>query len=473
MNKLIVTLYGKPIGELISEGPMTTFRYFESASTEHPHALSHSLPFSTKNKSQNAAFLGHKYQLPNYFENLLPEGWLFRVAKTMKNIPLDSKLDMLSHLCLDTMGAVSFVREGARDLGLNFSEQIQKRNPQKTKSFTCGYCGLRLVRRGENGGFHENCAMDFFGDSVPPTIDVDRKNLEETARSQLSHGESVPGAQQKFSLRYRTRDKTIVMPGFDFIIKPRQTDVEEIYDLPRTEHIIMKFGRRLGMGFAETGLIQLRDGNDAFITKRFDRDRSGVRYHAEDFAQATGLSRGTESQYHGSTELLAKTIRTSSMSESEKEAALKRILKSALFNYLVGNSDAHLKNHSLLWVPSSKGPKLTLSPFYDVVPCRAYSSLPDDELGLKLMGKNRGLTDRHFVKFAEESCGLSKDAITEFISEVRSERQYLEDLMQAYEIDDHRQIKIFTLIAEGIKVLEGKAVRGKRAQPQMKSDIKS
>lgn len=172
-------------------------------------------------------FRGQKYSLPNYFENLLPEGWLFRVAKSMKNIPLNSKLDMLAHLCLDTMGAVSFEVEGTEEhRGRSFDEQISwpaEQEENKSGSLYCGYCGMRLARRGLNGGFHEACSIEFFGSPRPPIVDVDRKNLEETARRQLSQGTSVPDAQEKFSMRYSTGDKTILMPGFHYIIKPRLT----------------------------------------------------------------------------------------------------------------------------------------------------------------------------------------------------------------------------------------------------------
>jgi serine/threonine-protein kinase HipA len=99
----------------------------------------------------------------------------------------------------------------------------------------------------------------------------------------------------------------------------------------------MKFAGRLGLETAETSLIKLKDGNDAFITRRFDRDRQGEKQHAEDFAQATGLTRDTESEYHGSMELMAKVIRQSPMRYEDKKLALQRLLKSTLFNYLVGN----------------------------------------------------------------------------------------------------------------------------------------
>jgi serine/threonine-protein kinase HipA len=469
VDKLIVTLYGKSIGRLTSEGPKTQFEYLTDTQTSH--VLSLSLPFEAKRKSEQALFRGLKYNLPNYFENLLPEGWLFRIAKSMKNLSLDTKLDMLAHLCLDTMGAVSFEpEESAVTRKLNFDDRITRpleNGDRGSDRLYCGYCGKRLVRKGDNGGFHEACSLEFFGESRPPVIDVDRLNLEETARRQLSQGASVPGAQQKFSVRYSTREKTIQMPGFHYIIKPRQPDVPEIHDLPKTEHIIMKFAGKLGLETAETSLIKLKDGNDAFITRRFDRDRQGGKLHAEDFAQATGLTRGTESEYHGSMELIAKVIRQSPMAPDDKKLSLQRLLKSALFNYMVGNSDAHLKNHSLIWEQKPGGVyRLRLSPFYDIVPCRAYANLPDDELGLKLGGINRGLTARHFAKFAEESCDLSTGDIKNFISQIRSERSYLVDLMRAYSIEKERQEKIFTLIAEGIKVIEGKKTIKKGSSPK-------
>jgi serine/threonine-protein kinase HipA len=310
------------------------------------------------------------------------------------------------------------------------------------------------VRRGDNAGFHPHCSIAFFGTETPPEIDVDRQNLRRVALEHLARGESITGSQEKFSMKYRYRDKAMMVPGLSFIVKPMQPNHPEIKDLPRMEHVIMRFGDALALGVAKTAFIRLRDGTDAFITRRFDRASDGRLVHAEDMAQATGDTRGLGHTYNGSYEVIARTLKHRLADQAKSRSSRLRFLRATLFNYIFGNTDAHLKNHSIIWEPGEGGRQVfSLAPLYDIVPCLLYTD-DDDELGLPLGGKTKGFTRADFDYLAE-ILDLPAREIDSFVAETRGARQLLVDLARAYEVDQTRIATLFELAARRIAVLSG------------------
>jgi serine/threonine-protein kinase HipA len=98
---------------------------------------------------------------------------------------------------------------------------------------------------------------------------------------------------------------------------------------------------------AINGLIQFSDGELAYITKRFDRV-NGVKIKQEDFAslalrseQTHGKNYKYDYSYEQIANLIKKYLPTSKLE-------LIKFFKLLLFNYLVGNGDAHLKNFSVI-----------------------------------------------------------------------------------------------------------------------------
>ncbi len=99
------------------------------------------------------------------------------------------------------------------------------------------------------------------------------------------------------------------------------------------------------------------------------------RIHQEDFCQAMGLAPFFKCQPEGikadyvemAGDLLSETVR--SPAESRVKFA-----KRLVFNYVVGNSDAHLKNSSLLYGRDWRS--RSLAPMYDVtcIPLTGYST---------------------------------------------------------------------------------------------------
>ena len=81
---------------------------------------------------------------------------------------------------------------------------------------------------------------------------------------------------------------------------------------------------------------------------------------------------------------------------------ISKFLKSILFNYLIGNCDAHAKNYSLI---TTEG-KIYLSPLYDLVSTTIYKSLTQ-KMAMKIGTEYdiKKITRSDFTKQAE-LCGI-------------------------------------------------------------------
>jgi serine/threonine-protein kinase HipA len=104
--------------------------------------------------------------------------------------------------------------------------------------------------------------------------------------------------------------------------------------------------------------------NPAYITKRFDVAEDGKKIGKEDFATLAGKTAetaGPNFKYEYSYEEMAELVQTyipAAMVELEKLFSL------ILFNYLICNGDAHLKNYGVL---ETKQGDYILSPAYDLI----------------------------------------------------------------------------------------------------------
>jgi len=126
--------------------------------------------------------------------------------------------------------------------------------------------------------------------------------------------------------------------------------------------------RRLGLNIPE---VELRFvPSPVYIIKRFDRDFTADtvrRLHALDAAQLLSLSAGAKYAKSG----VASLVDISVKSRGEY-ATRTSLFRWALFNALIGNSDAHLKNISLFAGKAG----YTLAPHYDLLSTAAWS-VPD------------------------------------------------------------------------------------------------
>ena len=111
------------------------------------------------------------------------------------------------------------------------------------------------------------------------------------------------------------------------------------------------------------------------MVKRYDRveTEGGIkRLHQEDFCQALGVSRVHKYEENRGPGFAACGQLLLRPEVVDAAGARDNIIRCALFNYLIGNCDAHAKNFSLIY---DKDAGIRLAPFYDLVSTRAYPNL--------------------------------------------------------------------------------------------------
>lgn len=209
---------------------------------------------------------------------------------------------------------------------------------------------------------------------------------------------SLAGAQHKLPL-FKKDGKYFLPLGCSastYILKPQN---EHFKALAENEYFCMQLAKAVGLSVADTELLYLQDVA-VLEVKRYDRiDQHGkvVRLHQEDFCQA--LSVPSDSKYEVEGEVTLKKcfdiiVKYSSQPIIDKLSLLRWIM----FNYIIGNADAHAKNISLIY----KDRKVMLAPFYDLVATVIYNGLTEN-MAMKIGGEKRlgKLRESHLKNLAK------------------------------------------------------------------------
>ena len=286
----------------------------------------------------------------------------------------------------------------------------------------CCCCGKPIIKN-EVNGWHRSCVKRFFGTNVLPEIEIDDHTLEAIAKESTRKGITVPGVQKKLSLHLHSEGKaprlTLVNYPAGYILKPQVTEFE---CLPEAEQSVMSMAGATGIPTVPHALIKSGDAY-AYITKRVDRiiDNNGIRMLAmEDFCQLD--LRQAQDKYKGSYERCAKIIAKYS---SQAKLDMTELFMRLVFSFVVGNSDMHLKNFSLIETHEASGVYI-LSPAYDLLPVNVV--LPEDreEFALAMNGKKTQIRKKDFLIFAKE-CGIPENSAEKMIARILSlKSQYLE-----------------------------------------------
>lgn len=297
----------------------------------------------------------------------------------------------------------------------------------------CLYCGKEIrdsasVHEKEYR-WHGRCIKSFFGTSKMPKLELTEEKLEELANATINKGLTIPGVQKKLSLHLSTDIEsrlTIVDYPTGYILKPQ---TEEYDNLPEFENLAMTMAEIAGIKTVPNGLI-VNNGVYSYITKRVDRiiDVNGsMQMHAmEDFCQLA--ERLTADKYKGSYEKCGKIVNEYSMRSGLDIAEL---FTRVVFSFVIGNSDMHLKNFSLMEEkPGSR--QFGLSAAYDMLPVNVVLPEDQEEMALTLNGKKRRLKKQDFMAFAEK-CGITEKAAEKMISKVCSlKEKYLKACDESY-----------------------------------------
>ena len=223
---------------------------------------------------------------------------------------------------------------------------------------------------------------------------------------------SLAGAQPKIAL-LRQDDRWGIPRGrvpTTHILKPPSADLEAQAE---NEHFCLSVLGRLGLPVAQSA-VQTFGGEVAIVVERYDRvptPNGVIRIHQEDFCQALGVSPDRRYQNEGGPGL-REIINLLRQVSSAPQEDVETFVDAAIFNWIVGGSDAHAKNFSLLHAGSGRA---RLAPIYDVASVLPYApqvQLQDVKLAMKIGGEYRlsEIGIRHWVKFADEN-GIDFDHV--------------------------------------------------------------
>lgn len=267
----------------------------------------------------------------------------------------------------------------------------------------CLYCYEELAENQID--YHTKCIKAFYGTSHAPVLPYRLSEMEELAKKTAEISITVPGVQPKLSLGWINntleeghQGRLTIMDALEgkYILKPQNTEYPQ---MPENEHLSMKLAQLYKMDTVPVNMIRLQSGELCFITKRIDRNTDDTKNHMIDFMQIVGLM----DKYKGTMEMIGKTIGELSVNTLLDKL---RFFESAVFNFIIGNNDMHLKNYSM--VLSDMG--WVLSPLYDLLNVKLILPEDHDDTALMLGGKKRNFDKAYFDRFGQ-GLGLNNKQI--------------------------------------------------------------
>ena len=184
---------------------------------------------------------------------------------------------------------------------------------------------------------------------------------------------SLAGAQPK--LPVVMDDDGIALPldtatPTTHILKPEPAAYPGLVD---NETFCMRLARVAGLQAAAAMKARTASGLPYLVVERYDRDLTAEpirRLHQEDACQALAIPSDRKYQSEGGPGVreLADLLRDAAAVPAHE---LPRLWEALVFNWLIGNCDAHGKNFSLLY----DGGAPALAPLYDLVSTVAYDGL--------------------------------------------------------------------------------------------------
>jgi serine/threonine-protein kinase HipA len=221
--------------------------------------------------------------------------------------------------------------------------------------------------------FCARCQKRLFDGIAVPRVLAFSRPAYDAAKLAVTPGRmSISGIQTKISLTLKDRELQMVDAGGHYILKPIPNGTFlRLNVLPTNEHLTMQIARQVfDIEVAENALVAFADGEPAYLVRRFDVEPDGTKRLQEDFAQVGNRSEETHGRnykYDFSYEEIGDLIR---QHVAAYLVDLERYFTLVLFNYLVHNGDAHVKNFSL--IRSEDTEEYRLTPAYDLLNTRLH-----------------------------------------------------------------------------------------------------
>lgn len=184
---------------------------------------------------------------------------------------------------------------------------------------------------------------------------------------------SLAGAQPKLPVIFEGQEIGLPLnaaAASTHIIKPEPARFPGLVD---NEAFCMDLARAVGLPTATVSKHTTTSGVPYLLVERYDRDVTADpirRLHQEDVCQALGRPSNAKYQAEGGP-TVAETVALLRSCSTIPARDLPTLWRALVFNWLIGNCDAHGKNFSLLY----DGTSPTLAPLYDLVSTTCYPEL--------------------------------------------------------------------------------------------------
>lgn len=341
------------------------FTYHEDYVSKGMPAISISMPLSNESFSPK--------ETKNFFEGLLPEGFARKSVANWIHADEDDYLTILETLGSECLGAIRISADE------NIESRYDRLSVNEVKA---------LAKEGVS------------------------KSTEIVTEAHLS----LTGASGKVGLYYDEKNdawyKPIGNAPSTHIVKQSHVRLSGIVT---NEQLTLLAAAELGIDIPESFIINTgtaKEEDVLFATKRYDRMiikesklinglNCPFRLHQEDFAQALGIS-SAEKYEKGSSRYLPEIFRILRNYSSDPITDQLKLWDIIVYDFLVGNTDNHIKNLSLLY--SSDLKRINLAPAYDIVSTAIYSG-SSREMAIGISGERNldEMARKHFALAASEA----------------------------------------------------------------------
>lgn len=352
------------VGALSAEGRELRFVYAPAwLGAPHAFALSPRLPLA------EPAYVGEEVLF--FFANLLPEGNVLDTLCRLRRLPRGNVLRMLEAFGRECAGAFELVPDTEPDA-------IVQGKPRYLE-----YSRARLA--------------------------TDLAHLRDNVPLLHSHGGlrlSLAGAQNKIPVRYA--DGQLFLPAqgapSTHILKPALQPDTLFPDSVLNEAVCLRLAQAVGLDVPDIQV--LTDPEPILLIERYDRivhPKHIQRLHQLDFCQLGGILPDQKYEADGGpglVDVFARIDQHSAMPALDRLQAVDWLL----FNYLIGNADAHGKNLSMLYGPDGT---LRLAPAYDLLSLAHWPQL-SQTMAMAIGGEHRPewVMARHWQTLCE-AAGLN------------------------------------------------------------------
>ncbi|MFV1982218.1 MAG: HipA domain-containing protein [Thiohalomonadales bacterium] len=244
-----------------------------------------------------------------------------------------------------------------------------------------------------------------------------RARIANTANSSLLASSenlhmSLAGVQNKLAVLYE--DNKFSLPegtgASSHILKPDNNNTNFKF-CPANEFFCMRLAREFGLKTPETKLLHIPEA--LYLINRYDRtliEKTIKRKHQIDLCQMLNKWVGYKYESHGG--ITMQDMFNAITKVTQPIVAKQQVIRWIIFNYLIGNSDAHAKNISFILSSNN----ISIAPFYDLLCVQAY--LPNSELAMSIDGESKPgwIEEKHWINLAS-TAGIMTRLLKEYLKD--------------------------------------------------------